>query len=103
MISVILLIQEFLPPDLSPPFQQLQSPEDGITLQSRGGGVLDSCVHEKFSATSLSSVFSVVKYLTKMATHSSIPPSNPIDRGAWWVAVHGVAKESDTTERLNTK
>ena len=26
---------------------------------------------------------------------------NPKDIGAWWVRVHGVAKESDTTERLN--
>ena len=25
---------------------------------------------------------------------------NPMDRGAWWTSVHGVAKESDTTERL---
>ena len=25
---------------------------------------------------------------------------NPIDRGAWWATVHGVAKESDTTEQL---
>ena len=24
-----------------------------------------------------------------------------MDRGAWWAAVHGVAKESDTTERLH--
>ena len=23
---------------------------------------------------------------------------NPMDRGAWWVTVHGVAKESDMTE-----
>ena len=22
---------------------------------------------------------------------------NPMERGAWWAAVHGVAKESDTT------
>ena len=22
---------------------------------------------------------------------------NPMDRGAWWTRVHGVAKESDTT------
>ena len=26
---------------------------------------------------------------------------NPMDGGAWWAAVHGVAKESDTTERLH--
>ena len=26
---------------------------------------------------------------------------NPMDRGAWWAAVHGMAKESDTTERLH--
>ena len=26
---------------------------------------------------------------------------NPMDRGAWWAAVHGVAKELDTTERLH--
>ena len=25
---------------------------------------------------------------------------NPMDRGAWQAMVHGVAKESDTTERL---
>ena len=24
-----------------------------------------------------------------------------MDRGAWWTTVHGVAKESDTTWRLN--
>ena len=28
---------------------------------------------------------------------------NPKDRGAWWAAVHGVTKESDTTEQLNNK
>ena len=26
---------------------------------------------------------------------------NPMDRGPWWAAVHGVAKESETTERLH--
>ena len=26
---------------------------------------------------------------------------NPTDRGAWWAGVHGVAKESDTTDHLN--
>ena len=28
---------------------------------------------------------------------------NPMDRGAWWAAVHGVTKESDTTEQLNNR
>ena len=27
---------------------------------------------------------------------------NLMDRGVWWATVHGVAKESDTTERLIT-
>ena len=26
---------------------------------------------------------------------------NPMNRENWWVIVHGVAKESDTTEQLN--
>ena len=26
-----------------------------------------------------------------------------MDRGAWWASVHGVAKESDTTEQLDYK
>ena len=30
-------------------------------------------------------------------------PGNPMDRGAWWVTGHGVARESDTSERLNKK
>ena len=25
----------------------------------------------------------------------------PMDRGAWWATVHGVAKELDSTEQLN--
>jgi len=34
-----------------------------------------------------------------MATHTSILAWRiPMDRGAWWVAVHGVSKELDTTE-----
>ena len=36
-----------------------------------------------------------------MATHSSILAWRiPVERGAWWAIVHGVAKESGTTERL---
>ena len=27
---------------------------------------------------------------------------NPMDRGVWWVTIHGVAKELDTTEHLST-
>ena len=30
-------------------------------------------------------------------------PGNPMDRGAWRVAVHGVTEESDTTEWLSNK
>ena len=26
---------------------------------------------------------------------------NPMDRGAWWATVHGVSKESDTTEHAD--
>ena len=37
-----------------------------------------------------------------MATHSSILAWRiPMDRGAWQVTVHGVTKESDTTEWLS--
>ena len=37
----------------------------------------------------------------EMATHSSILVGileNSMDRGTWWAAVHGVAKESNMTE-----
>ena len=27
---------------------------------------------------------------------------NPLDRGAWWATVHGVAEELDTIQQLNT-
>ena len=27
---------------------------------------------------------------------------NPMDREAWWATVHGVAKELDSTEQLNS-
>ena len=65
---------------------------------------------------------SVVKNLPANAGHArSIPRSgrcpaegnsnllyysllgNPMDRGVWWAIVHGVAKESDMTYRLNNK
>ena len=28
-------------------------------------------------------------------------PGNPMDRGAWWAVVHGVAKEPDVIQQLN--
>ena len=37
-------------------------------------------------------------------THSSILClENPMDRGAWQLTVHGVAKESDMTQQLKNK
>ena len=37
----------------------------------------------------------------EMATHSNGFSGKPMDRGAWRVAVHGVAKEPDMTYQLN--
>ena len=37
-----------------------------------------------------------------MATHSSILGlENPMDRGAWWAAVHGVTKNRTWLKRLS--
>ena len=30
-------------------------------------------------------------------------PENPVDRGVWWVTVHGVTEESDATKGINNK
>ena len=38
-----------------------------------------------------------------MATHSNILPWRiPMDRGAWWATVHGVANRWDMTEQPST-
>ena len=37
----------------------------------------------------------------EMTTLPSSCWDNPMDRGAWQATVHGVTKESDTTERLS--
>ena len=38
-----------------------------------------------------------------MATHSSILfLENPMDGGAWWATVHGVAESQTRLKRLNT-
>ena len=34
----------------------------------------------------------------EMATHSVFLPENPMDRGAWWTAVHGVARVGHNLE-----
>ena len=39
-----------------------------------------------------------------MTIHSSIPAWRiPMDKGAWWATVHGVAKEQDTIQQLSNK
>ena len=37
----------------------------------------------------------------EVATHPVFLPGKHMDRGAFWATVHGVTKESDTTEWLN--
>ena len=37
-----------------------------------------------------------------MATHSSILVGNPLDRGAWWAIIHGVAKVGDNLRHQTT-
>ena len=32
-----------------------------------------------------------------MATHSNSCLGNPMDRGAWWAIVYGIAKQLDTS------
>ena len=44
---------------------------------------------------------SLEKEMAKPLQYSCL--ENPMDRGAWWDTVHGVAKESDTTYQLNNK
>ena len=38
----------------------------------------------------------------QVATHSSILAGNPMDGGAWWILVCGVAKEKDATSNYTT-
>ena len=37
-----------------------------------------------------------------MATHSSIVAWNPMDRGAWWATVHGIAKSQTQLSDYHT-
>ena len=37
-----------------------------------------------------------------IATHSVFLPRDPMDRGAWWATVHGVAKSRTGLKRLST-
>ena len=51
--------------------------------------------------------FEVMSLLSGMSADGNGTPlqysclENPMDGGAWWAAVHGVGKESDTTDGLN--
>ena len=66
-----------------------------LTLYHRSGGsvVKNPPPVQKIQETRLQSLGWEDPLDEEMATHSSILAwKNPMDRGAWWATVHGVAK-----------